>query len=173
MAKIFVIAGNRAQADVWIRSNLDKRAKAGETTLSLSEYVYVDSPVKIRGFAEPHGVFIGTWRERKDMEEIFQTLLVCHSITDKSHRHINQLWGEWKEANPKPTPKLKPVAGGWINEQMALDHAAQALADDIDRQVLQQLSMKSSIPAGQLTPVIINAIQELKKEIDALKSEKG
>jgi hypothetical protein len=101
MSKIFVIAGNRQQADDWIKTNLDKRSKAGETTLSWSDYVVVSGPDKLRGWNEPHGVFIGTWRERKDMEDIFQTLLVCHSISGNSHRVINQLWGEWKDSNPK------------------------------------------------------------------------
>ena len=106
MSKIFVIAGNSMEARDWISSNLNKRSKAGETTLSMSEYVVVTGPDKIRGWNEPHGVFIGTWKERKDMEDIFQTLLICHSISDKSHRVINQLWGEWKESINKPTPKF-------------------------------------------------------------------
>ncbi len=169
MSKIFVIAGNRAEADYWIKGNLEKRKNDGETTLSWSDYVVVTDATRLRGYNEPHGVFIGTWRQRKDMEEIFQTLLTNYSTTQQSHRHINQLWGEWRESNPKPTPKLKPVAGGWINEQAVIDHAAAMMANEIDQQVLQNLSMKSAMTYEQLAPTLISAIQELKDEINRMK----
>ena len=95
--KTFVIAGNRAEADDWIKKDLKKRHAQGFTTLSWSDYVVVSGADKLRGWNEPHGVFIGTWRERKDMEDIFQSLLISHRVSDKSHRVINQIWGEWKE----------------------------------------------------------------------------
>ena len=139
MSKIFVIAGNRAEADQWIKSHLEKRAMSGVTTLSWSDYVVVTDVTRLKGYSDPHGVFIGTWRQRKDMEGIFQQLLVSHDITQQSHRHINQLWGEWKEANPRPTPKLKPVAGGWINEQAAIEYAAKMLSVAIDAEVMERL----------------------------------
>ena len=78
-------------------NNAQKRFVAGDTSVSLSDYVYVSDASKLRGWNEPHGVFIGTWRERKDMEDIFQSLLISHRVSDKSHRVINQIWGEWKE----------------------------------------------------------------------------
>ena len=95
--KTFVIAGNRVEADAWIKQDLAKRQSQGVTTLSWSEYVVVTDTTKIIGVDQPHGVFIGTWRERKDMEDIFQSLLISHRVSDKSHRVINQIWGEWKE----------------------------------------------------------------------------
>ena len=139
MSKIFVIAGNTHQAEQWIKGNLEKRKNDGVTTLSWSDYVIVRDPTKLKGYSNPHGVFIGTWRYRTDMEEIFQELLQRHDITQQSHRHINQLWGEWKEANPRPTPKLKPVAGGWINEQAAIEYAAKMLSVAIDAEVMERL----------------------------------
>ena len=105
MSKIFVIAGTVSEAEQWIKGNLEKRKNDGVTTLSWSDYVIVRDPTKLKGYSQPHGVFIGSWRDRKDMEEIFQILLLNHGISQNSHRHINQLWGEWKSANPKPTPK--------------------------------------------------------------------
>jgi len=97
MSKIFVIAGNAQQAEQWIKGNLEKRKNDGVTTLSWSDYVVVSGANKLSGWSDPHGVFIGTWRERKDMEDIFQSLLISHRVSDKSHRVINQIWGEWKE----------------------------------------------------------------------------
>ena len=96
MSKIFVIAGNSMEARDWISSNLNKRSKAGETTLSMSEYVIVNSTHYLRGIKDPHGYFIGTWIERIDLEEIFQQLLV--SVNDpRSRATINRLWEEWKD----------------------------------------------------------------------------
>lgn len=73
--KRFVIAGDRRQADIWIKSNLEKRRASGETTLSWSDYVVMSNPDTIRGIRDPHGVFIGTWRERRDIIEIMEFLL--------------------------------------------------------------------------------------------------
>lgn len=96
MSKIFVIAGNRAEAESWTKQHLDKRWNLGETTLSMSEYVIVNHPISLRGVKDPHGYFIGTWIERIDLEEIFQQLLV--SVNDpRSRATINRLWEEWKD----------------------------------------------------------------------------
>ena len=72
--KTFVIAGDNWQAKHWIDENIKKRYKAGDTSLTLSDYVYVSSPEKLKGINEPHGVFVGTWYERPDMLEVIQTL---------------------------------------------------------------------------------------------------
>ena len=97
MSKIFVIAGNRAEADDWIKNDLKKRQSTGVTTLSWSDYVVVKDPITLRGRRDPHGVFIGTWKQRKDMEDIFVTLLSSITITNNAHRVVTQLWGEWNE----------------------------------------------------------------------------
>ena len=47
--KIFVIAGNRAEADQWIKSHLEKRAMSGVTTLSWSDYVVVTDVTRLKG----------------------------------------------------------------------------------------------------------------------------
>lgn len=97
MSRIFVIAGNQQQARDWIKTNLDNRVAAGETTLSMSEYLPVNHPDAFRGYRDPHGVFYGTWRTRLDMEEIFAMLLRSTDIKSNSHRTINRIWSEWKE----------------------------------------------------------------------------
>lgn len=158
MSKIFVIAGNRAEADQWIKGNLEKRKNSGVTTLSWSDYVVVKDPVTLRGYRNPSGVFIGTWRQRKDMEGIFQLLLMATDITSNRHRMINQLWGEWQEANPKPTPKLKPVAGGWVNQNAFVE---------------QNKLVDSTISNEQLTSVMIKAIKELNDKVKELENAKN
>ena len=84
--KNFIIAGNYDQYKDWLRKKI----------LSPSTHVCVSSPAVLRGVQNPHGWFIGTWRDRDDMEEIFEVLLRSTDITTESHRRINTLWGKWK-----------------------------------------------------------------------------
>lgn len=71
--KIFVIAGTKLEADYWIINDLSKKYPSN-TSISMSDYVYVSSPEKLKGISDPHGVFVGTWYERPDMLEVIQTL---------------------------------------------------------------------------------------------------
>lgn len=138
MSKIFVIAGNKHQADDWIKKNLEKRAMSGETTLSRSEYVYVDDASRLRGYKDPRGVFIGTWRERWDIREVVETLLVQSVHVNPT---LGKIWSEVKD-KVKPTPKLKTLSGGWINEDLALQEAAKMMARAIDDEVIASVLKK-------------------------------
>jgi hypothetical protein len=98
MSKIFVIAGNYEQATRWMKENIKKRIAAGETTVSYSDYAVRANVDTLRGVANPHGVFVGTWKERKDLDETF-LILLSHTVTsEQSHRTINRLYGEWMES---------------------------------------------------------------------------
>lgn len=98
--KKFVIAGTSHQANHWIKADLDKRSKAGETTLSWSEYVAVTDATRMRGISNPHGVFVGTWRERYDIKHIVETLMI-QSIHPNAA--LDKIWKELNENN-LPTP---------------------------------------------------------------------
>ena len=142
--KTLVIAGNRQQADQWIKDNLNKRAMSGVTTLSWSDYIVVSDVERIRGISDPTGVFIGTWIERKDLAGIFQQILLGCDITTNKHRTINELWGRWKEHHHQAHQmnKLTAVPGGWINESLAIQEAAERLAKEIDEEVLRRALAK-------------------------------
>lgn len=94
--RIFVIAYSKAEADHWIKSNIDKRLRQGATTLSLSEYVYVDDAIRIRGIRDPHGVFVGRWRERLDIADIVENLLMNSIHVNKELERIRD------EITPRP-----------------------------------------------------------------------
>lgn len=94
--RIFVIAYSKAEADHWIKSNIDKRIKQGTTTISLSEYVYVDDAIRIRGIRDPHGVFVGRWRERLDIVDIVENLLANSVHVNKELQRIRD------EITPRP-----------------------------------------------------------------------
>lgn len=128
--KIFVIAYSLFEAQHWIKHNYQRRTIDGITPASPSDYVYVDSPVRLRGIQDPHGVFVGRWKERLDISEIVETLFMC-SI------HVNpQLEKIRNDIKPKirPTPKIKPM-------QVYVDEAAELLAKEIDTEVLRQLRL--------------------------------
>jgi len=94
--KTFVIAGNNHQAKHWIDENIKKRYKAGETSLTLSDYVYVSSPEKLKGISDPHGVFVGTWYERADMLEVIQTLRHCTRVRNEKLNIIMDLYMQYR-----------------------------------------------------------------------------
>jgi hypothetical protein len=83
--KNFIIAGTYEQYKNWIERKI----------LSPATHVCVSSPAVLRGVQNPHGWFIGTWRDRDDMEQIFEVLLRATDITTESHRRINAVWGKW------------------------------------------------------------------------------
>jgi hypothetical protein len=80
VSRIYVIAGNHAQANDYIRRKCEERFKNGETNVSMSDYSYVSTPDTFRGLREVHGVFIGTFRDRPDLEEIVHTIRLINRI---------------------------------------------------------------------------------------------
>lgn len=59
-----------------------KRFAAGDTSVSLSDYVYVSDEDKLRGMQEVHGYFIGTYRQRPDLRIIVQRIRLINNIPD-------------------------------------------------------------------------------------------
>jgi len=84
--KNYIIAGTFDEYLQWV----------SKSNLSLNSTICVSSPAVLRGTQNPHGFFIGTWRERDDLEDIFMELLTRTDITSDSHRRINNIWGKWK-----------------------------------------------------------------------------
>jgi hypothetical protein len=76
MNKIYVIAGTAREATEWMKSNLQKRILNGENVIGMSEYAYVTGVDTLRGIRNPHGVFIGSWKERLDIFDIVQQLML-------------------------------------------------------------------------------------------------
>ena len=89
--KTFVIAGTKREADYWIITDLSKKYPFN-TSMSMSDYVYVSSPEKLKGISDPHGVFIGTWYERPDMLEVIQTLRLCTRVRNEKLNIIMDLY---------------------------------------------------------------------------------
>jgi len=78
-SKIFVIAGTNIEGILWRLHDIKKSCTGvptygdkitGKTHRNGSDYVMVNQYEQLRGYKEVHGVFVGTWRERKDLHEI-------------------------------------------------------------------------------------------------------
>lgn len=165
MAKKYVIAGNRDQASQWIKTDLEKRSKAGETTLSWSDYVIVNDSMKLRGVRDPRGVFVGTWRERPDVVEILDALLIACVHVNKELQAIRN-----SVISKRPTPKT-PKIQGLRAESVFIDEAAQMLSDEIDKEVIRQMTQPQQPQAVDMTTMLaqlVAAVQELTIRIEKL-----
>lgn len=80
MNPTFVIAGTHEQAKDWITKDRNKHLENG-TFRYTGDYVIVSNPTVLKGYSDPHGVFIGTWYERPDISEIFLLIRVASTIS--------------------------------------------------------------------------------------------
>lgn len=137
---IFVIAGNQEEAYQYINRKLEERIRNGEVVSKIDDYKYVYSIDTLRGVQNPSGVFIGSWRMRQDIFDIVGILRQNCNPPNKALKDI------WKSLNfqfkGQGATKLKPVQGGWINETAAIEEAAKLLANEIDREVLENALKK-------------------------------
>jgi len=89
--KTFVIAGTYAQGMAWVRQNISDYVTTHGGWRSLSDYIIVQSVTNLKGYSNPHGVFVGTWRERKDISEILHNI---HYQSSPSNLKIIELLKE-------------------------------------------------------------------------------
>lgn len=87
--KTLVVAGTQQEAEYWIIQDLGKR-NFSPNSLAKCDYSIVHKPDQLRGMRDPKGIFIGTWRNRKDIFEILNMLLVNMTIPSK-HAIIQDL----------------------------------------------------------------------------------
>lgn len=89
---IYVIAGTEVQAYEYINRKLQERISNGDT--KIDDYKYVHDANVLRGIEDPHGVFIGTWRARKDIRDIVSILMTS---TRAKNQALNAIWMELNE----------------------------------------------------------------------------
>lgn len=78
--KIYVIAGNHVEYDMFIRKKVFELYCEGDTSTTLSRFVFVHSPDKLRGLRNIHGYFIGTFAQRSDIKELKQYLCFINNV---------------------------------------------------------------------------------------------
>lgn len=70
--KYFVIAGNRSEYMEFVHKKVNELIHS--TTISFSDFVYVDNADSLRGYSDPRGWFVGSWREKRGINEIIVQL---------------------------------------------------------------------------------------------------
>ena len=98
--KYLVIAGNRDQFREFIGRKAKQIWEEGHTSVTLSDFLYVGGPDQLRGYSNPQGFFVGTWRERNDIEQILNILLVCMSDPTKGKAVID-IYSKWMKGKSK------------------------------------------------------------------------
>ena len=89
MTKWFVISGDHYQYIDFVKQKVSE-GWPNDTSLSMSNFRYVDHPDKLRGFANPRGYFVGTWKERKDIKDIVSVLAYSYT-TEKMHDNLTKI----------------------------------------------------------------------------------
>lgn len=139
--KTFVVAGTYQEAQNWIAKNYQERVAIGDQQVSVQDYKFVANADDVKGYTNPHGVFVGNWLGRPDIYEIVEALLMRST-------HVNPALGKiWELVKPKtrPRPKQPPlhkVAGGYA---IAVQDAADLLAREIDAEVLKSLMKTTGV----------------------------
>jgi hypothetical protein len=78
--KTYIVAGNRMQYDMFVgRLPITDDPK---------NYQYVSTPDSVRGISNPHGLFIGTWKLRKDIAQIVLNLIAASHVYNPNLRKI-------------------------------------------------------------------------------------
>lgn len=78
MNKILVVAGNYDQFKTFL-TRIAESVKAESIPFVRTDWIYVDHVDKLRGFRDVWGYKVGTWRERKDIDQIATMVLMCGS----------------------------------------------------------------------------------------------
>lgn len=69
MSRYFIIAGNLQEFNAWRLKNMNRFLGHG--------LVYVVDVTYLKGYSNPEGFFIGSWRQRKDIDEILEQLIIA------------------------------------------------------------------------------------------------
>ena len=101
--KIFVIAGNNIEGILWRLHDIKKSCTGvptygdkitGKTHRNGSDYVMVNHYEQLRGYKEVHGVFVGTWRERKDLDEIMTIISTTNNYFEWTPKFLQMILQE-------------------------------------------------------------------------------
>ena len=93
--KYFVVCGNVNEFNQFIRDKSLELLGQGDTSISLSHFVYLDSAEKLRGVSNPTGWFYGTWKNNPNIEDIM--IALASSLTGTRLRIIQNLWKEYRK----------------------------------------------------------------------------
>jgi hypothetical protein len=74
--KYYVICGNREEFQEFIIKKSGDLWMHGDTSISLSNFVHLTDCLQLQGTLNPHGWFVGNWRNLSNIREIVQMLMI-------------------------------------------------------------------------------------------------
>jgi hypothetical protein len=90
--KYFIVSGTYDQYRAFKIKKMTELWNSG-TVVEHTDFIYA-TPESIRGHRNPRGWFWGTWRDRKDIDEIITHLRISHSNQNETlcrlHKEINR-----------------------------------------------------------------------------------
>lgn len=90
--KIFVIAGNHREFMDYVNNKIQQRWSRGDFDATTRDYIYVSCAESLRGFRNPHGVFIGSYEKRADIGVILMTLMSRYDM-ERIPDSVRKLYG--------------------------------------------------------------------------------
>ncbi len=72
-----MISGNRSEYMEFVHKKVNECFQSGQTMITFSHFVYVDGAETLKGYADPKGWFVGSWREKKGINEIIVQLFLA------------------------------------------------------------------------------------------------
>jgi len=69
-ARYFIVAGTHAEYQRWVMTNVFRFPPS-------TDFMWVQGSDVFRGYTNPHGFFVGTFRDRSDLYEIVSTIIIC------------------------------------------------------------------------------------------------
>jgi hypothetical protein len=90
MKRYFVIAGDYQEFKDYRFRKFDEATRKGDDDLEsfASTLTYVRDPAFLRGCSDPHGVFIGSWRNRPDIHEVVAILSAYQRIPNTNLQEV-------------------------------------------------------------------------------------
>lgn len=75
--RFFVVCGTRQEFQEFITRKCTEEWTAGNNSIGMSNFVYIDNALKLKGIRNPHGWFYGTWYKLEDLHNILVQLMVA------------------------------------------------------------------------------------------------
>lgn len=149
---ILIVAGNHMEFTAYKRQKLNQALMNDDAGLGMEvqAYRYVDSADKIRGMRDVTGVFIGSWRSRKDILEIVAQLRFM--MSQRNHA-LEKVWNEL-------CSKATALQVSEAVSAPSVRRAADELAAEIDRHVMEKLMQQTHTTKSTplIDPSIFNEI---------------
>lgn len=90
--KTYVVAGNHQEFLAHVKGKLQRLYSEGDTSLTISDFVYVYSVNQLRGRRDIKGYYYGSYMQRPDIAEIQNMIQIIKTCSLTSGITIKTVW---------------------------------------------------------------------------------